>query len=123
MGRVRDTVTIGVPGPSLRLKIPRNATVVVEVKPAPVEHTVAGVPVILRHLGRGLRASAAPGAITVKARGPADLVTALEAGRVPAFVDLSGLRKGRYNLPVRIDATAGFVITHIDPSAVSVMIR
>ena len=123
MGRVRDTVTIGVPGPSLRLKIPRNATVVVEVKPAPVDHTVGGVPVILRHLGKGLRAAAAPGAVSVRARGPADIVTTLEGRRVPALVDLSGLKKGRYNLTVRIDATSGFGITDIDPAAVRVTIR
>ena len=35
MGRVRDTVTIGVPESSVRLKVPRNAVVVVDVKPGP----------------------------------------------------------------------------------------
>jgi hypothetical protein len=123
MGRVRDTVTIGVPESSVRLKVPRNATVVVEVKPAPVERTVRGVPVILRHLGRGLRAAAAPANVTVTARGPADLVTAIDGARVPAFVDLSGLKKGRYNLPVRIDAASGFSVVGIDPAAVRISIK
>jgi YbbR domain-containing protein len=123
MGRVRDTVTIGVPESSVRLKVPRNAVVVVEVNPAPVEHTVRGVPLILRHLGRGLRAAVTPPAVAVNARGPADVVTTLDGDRVPAFIDLSGLRKGRYNLPVRIDSTSGFSIIDIDPAAVKVTIR
>jgi YbbR domain-containing protein len=123
MGRVRDTVTIGVPESTVRLKVPRNAIVVVEVNPAPVQHTIRGVPIILRHLRRGLRATVVPPAVAVRARGAADVVTGLAADRVPAFVDLSGLKRGRYNLPVRIDATAGFSITATDPSAVQVNIK
>jgi YbbR domain-containing protein len=123
MGRVRDTVTIGVPESSVRLKVPRNAIVVVEVNPAPVHHTIRGVPIILRHLRRGLRASVVPPAVAVSARGAAGVVTGLAAERVPVFVDLNGLRRGRYNLPVRIDATAGFSITGTDPAAVQVTIK
>jgi YbbR domain-containing protein len=123
MGRVRDTVTIGVPESNVRLKFPRNAIVVVEVRPAPVHHTVRGVPIILRHLDRGLKAAAVPASVTVRARGAADLVTILEAMKVPAYVDLGGLRRGRYNLPVRIDATSGYSIIAIDPEAVQVSIK
>ena len=123
MGRVRDTVTIGVPESSVRLKFPRSAVVIVEVKAAPVEHTVRGVPVILRHLGTGLRATVAPAAVTVNARGTAEVVRTLQGDRVPAFVELTGLRKGRYNLPVRVDATSGFSVIDVDPAAVMVTIR
>jgi YbbR domain-containing protein len=123
MGRVRDTVTIGVPDSSVRLKLPRNAIVVVEIRPAPVQHTVRGVPVILRHLDRGLKAAAVPASVTVRARGAADVVTTLEAVKVPAYVDLGGLRRGRYNLPVRIDATSGYTILGIDPPTIQVSIR
>jgi YbbR domain-containing protein len=123
MGRVRDTVTIGVPESSVRLKVPRNAVVIVEVNPAPMQHTIRGVPINLRHLGRGLRADAAPSAVAVRARGAADVVKGLSAERVPAFVDLSGLRRGRYNLPVRIDPTAGFSIAGTEPSTVQVTIK
>ncbi len=123
MGRVRDTVTIGVAESSVRLKIPRNAVVVVDVNPAPVHYTVRGVPIILRHLGRGLRAAVVPPEVAVRARGAADVVRGVTAEHVPAFVDLSGLKPGRYNLPVRIDATAGFSIAATDPAAVRVTIR
>ncbi len=123
MGRVRDTVTIGVPESSVRLRVAQNAVVVVEVKPAPVQHALASVPVILRRLGHGLQASARPSSVTVNARGPSDVITRLGPDRVPAFVDLGGLRRGRYNLPVRIDATNGFSIVGIDPAAVQVTIR
>jgi YbbR domain-containing protein len=123
MGRVRDTVTIGVAESSVRLKIPTNAVVVVDVNPAPVHHTIRGVPILLRHLKRGLRATVVPSEVVVRARGAAGVVTRLAAERVPAFVDLNGLNRGRYNLPVRTDATAGFSITATDPAAVQVTIK
>ena len=123
MGRVRDTVTIGVAESSVRLKIPTNAVVVVDVNPAPVHHTIRGVPILLRHLERGLRATVVPSEVVVRARGAVGVVTRLAAERVPAFVDLNGLNRGRYNLPVRIDATAGFSITATDPAAVQVTIK
>ena len=123
MGRVRDTVTIGVAESSVRLKIPTNAVVVVDVNPAPVHHTIRGVPILLRHLKRGLRATVVPSEVVVRARGAAGVVTGLAAERVPAFIDLNGLNRGRYNLPVRIDATAGFSITATDPAAVQVTIK
>jgi YbbR domain-containing protein len=123
MGRVRDTVTIGVAESSVRLKIPTNAVVVVDVNPAPVHHTIRGVPILLRHLKRGLRATVVPSEVVVRARGAAGVVTGLAADRVPAFIDLNGLNRGRYNLPVRIDATAGFSITATDPAAVQVTIK
>jgi YbbR domain-containing protein len=123
MGRVRDTVTIGVPDSTVRLKSPRNAIVVVEIKAAPIARTVKGVAVVLRHLARGAKASVAPTAVTVTATGPPDVVAGLVPDRVPAFVDLTGFRRGRYNLPVRIDATGDFSITGIDPSSVKVIIR
>ena len=123
MGRVRDTVTIGVAESSVRLKIPTNAVVVVDVNPAPVHHTIRGVPILLRHLKSGLRATVVPSEVVVRARGAAGVVTGLAAERVPAFIDLNGLNRGRYNLPVRTDATAGFSITATDPAAVQVTIK
>jgi YbbR domain-containing protein len=123
MGRVRDTVTIGVPDSTVRLKSPGNAVVVVEIKAAPIARTVRAVAVIPRHLTRGAKASVAPTAVTVTATGPPDVVAELAPDRVPAFVDLTGLRRGRYNLPVRIDATGAFSITGIDPPSVKVTIR
>ena len=123
MGRVRDTVTIGVNESRVRLQVPRNAVVTVEIERATIDRAVRGVPLILRHLARGLRAEAAPRAVTVHARGHADVVSELDAARVPAFVDLTGLRRGRYNLPVRIDATSGFTVVSVEPSTVQIRIR
>ena len=57
--RVRDVVTVGVSDSAVRLVQPQNATVLVEVVPAPVERELAGVPVRWRNLGTGL---ARPGA-------------------------------------------------------------
>lgn len=49
--RVRDVVTIGIADSAVRLVQPQNATVVVEVLPAPVERDLPGLPVRWRNLG------------------------------------------------------------------------
>jgi YbbR domain-containing protein len=123
MGRVRDTVTIGVPDSSVRLKIPQSALVTVEIAVAPVDRVLSGVPVDLRHVARGLKAAAQPGMVAVRARGPAETVRALRADHVPAYVDLSGLQRGRYNLTVRVEPTGGFTPAEIHPATVQVIIR
>ena len=56
---VRDVVTVGVTDSAVRLVQPQNATVIVEVLPAPVERELPGVPVRWRNLGAGLRAAGA----------------------------------------------------------------
>ena len=58
--RVRDIVTVGISDSAVRLVQPQNATVLVEVLPAPVERELAGVPVRWRNLGAGLRAQVQP---------------------------------------------------------------
>ena len=55
--RVRDVVTVGIADSSVRLAQPQNATVTVEIVPAPVERELADVPVRWRNLGPGLRAA------------------------------------------------------------------
>lgn len=122
-GRVQTLVTIGVPDPMLRLQTPSAAEVTVEIVLAPVERTLHEVPVRGRAGGPARPASLEPDAITVGVRGPRDLVRALEAGAVEAFIDVSGLEPGRYNLPVTVESNADIGVTRIDPSRVSVTLR
>lgn len=121
--RVRDTVTIGLPESSARLRVPGNAVVTVDILPAPIERILPQVPVALRQAGRGLRVEANPRYVTVTARGPGNLVRQLSSQAVPAYVDLSGLQRGQYNLPVRFDTTADYTIRDSDPDTVHVTIR
>jgi YbbR domain-containing protein len=121
--RVRDTVTIGLPEATARLRSPQNAVVTVDILPAPIERMVSQVPVVLRGGGRGGRTTAAPKQVTVTARGPGNVVRNLAPQAIPAYVDLTGLERGRYNLPVRFDPTGDYTITAVEPRHVRVTIH
>ena len=121
--RVQALVTVGVADPVLRLQTPSSAEVTVEIVPAPIERTLPELPVLPREVATGQRASVEPGAITVSVRGPQEMVDALDAGAVEAFIDLAGLGPGRYNLPVTVESSADIGVTHIDPPRVLVTLR
>lgn len=121
--RVRDVVTIGIADSAVRMVQPQNATVVVEVLPAPVERDLPGLPVRWRNLGAGLRAQVQPSLTRLTARGRREALASLSAGEIDAFVDLAGLGPGRYNLRVQVDPSQTFRITAIAPAVVNVTIR
>jgi YbbR domain-containing protein len=121
--RVRDVVTIGVTDSSVRLVEPQSATVVVEILPAPVERDVAGVPVRFRNPGAGLSARIVPEVVEVRVRGPRDVLAKLTADSIDAFVDLTGLGQGRYNLRVQVDPSQDFGADAVTPTVVSVTIK
>jgi YbbR domain-containing protein len=121
--RVRDVVTIGVPDPVARLRIPRSAVVTVEVVPAPTERTVSGVPVVVRGSVRGLRTRVIPSEVAVRVRGPGPTVRELKPHQVPVFVDATGRRPGTYNLSVQTEPGGLASIVSIQPETVRVIIR
>lgn len=121
--RFNDQVTVGITDSAVRLVQAQNARVTVEILPAPVEHEFAGVPVRMRNLGQGLRASAQPTLARVTVRGRREALNDLRAGSIDAFVDLAGLGPGRYNLRVQVDPSQTFGISSIDPAVVDVTIK
>jgi YbbR domain-containing protein len=121
--RVRDVVTVGITDSSVRLVQPQNATVVVDVLPAPVPRDLGGVPVRWRNLAAGLTAQVAPTLTKVSVRGKREAVSDLRPGTIDAFVDLAGLGPGRYNLRVQVDPSPTFGVSAIDPAVVDVTIR
>jgi hypothetical protein len=42
---------------------------------------------------------------------------------VPAWIDVSGLERGRYNLPVHFDSTGDYSISGVEPTHVTVRIQ
>jgi len=120
---VRDTVTVGLPDSTARLRNPRSAVITIEILPAPVERLIEGVPVALRNVREGLQGTAAPARVAVLVRGPGDLVKALEPGGLSPFADLSGLGRGRYNLPVRCEPGGNLTVLEITPSTIDVRLR
>lgn len=121
--RVRDIVTIGVTDSSVRLVEPQSATVVVDILPAPVDRDVAGVPVRFRNPGAGLSARIVPEVVEVRVRGQRDVLAKLTADSIDAFVDLTGLGQGRYNLRVQVDPSQDFGADVVTPTVVSVTIK
>jgi YbbR domain-containing protein len=122
-GPVSDTVTVGVSDASVRLREPLSARVQVDVVPAPIERAIARVPVHLRNVTAGLRATAVPATVRVTVRGSREALAALSGDAVGAFVDLAGLGPGRYNLRVRIDPASSFGVVRIDPQTADVGVR
>ena len=120
---VVQTVTVGVADSALRLRQPTSAEVRVEIVPAPIERTLPEVTVGMRNLPEGTRATSNPAVIRVSVRGSREAIAALDPADVRAFVDLAGLRPGRYNLPVRIEPSRDFGVSGFEPSVVEIVIR
>ncbi|MEW6320057.1 MAG: CdaR family protein [Acidobacteriota bacterium] len=119
---IRETVTVGVADPSLRLRSPQSAVVTVAIAAASFERTIRGVGVRARNLGAGLRAEARPSQVAVTLRGGEGRLAAVTAADVDLFVDLAGLRPGEYTLPVRTAPLDHFAVSAVTPATVIVRI-
>ena len=119
---VIETVTVGLLDPALRLKNPRQATVTVQIVPAPLERLLRDRPVHLRNLGQNLTAQALPGTVDVQVRGSRATLERVAPDDVAAYIDLAGLGSGQYTLTVHADATGDAGVTRIAPAAVQVRI-
>jgi YbbR domain-containing protein len=117
---VVEMVSVGVSDPSVRLKSTEPVRVTVTVRPAPLQWAVQGVPV--KVLNANGRATVSPTAVTIHVRGPRDAMGA-DAGSFDASVDVTGLKPGDYELPVRIAIPPRVGWTRIEPANVRVRIR
>jgi YbbR domain-containing protein len=118
-----DTVTVGVGDSAVRLREAVNAVVKIDIVPAPVERVVTGVPVRLRNVTTGLRASVASETVRVTIRGGKETLDAIASEGIEVFVDLAGLGPGRYNLRVRAEPAEAYGVVRIDPAVARVAIR
>jgi YbbR domain-containing protein len=119
---VTEAVVLGLMDPALRLKNARQATVTVQIVPAPQERIVRSRPVHLRNLGPALSAQAVPAAVDVTLRGRRDALNHVDADDIVAFVDLAGIGPGQYELTVYADSSPEAGVTRIEPMSVQVRI-
>jgi len=119
---VKDTVSLGLLDPSLRLKAVRSAVVTVQVVPAPLERTLRNRPVHLRNLAATLEAQAVPAAVELTLRGNRDALNRVDPDDIGAFVNLAGLGPGQYSLTVHADSSPDVGITRVEPASVQVLI-
>jgi len=120
--RVRETVTIGVLDPALRVKNAKTAVVTVQMEPAPAERVLHNRPVHLRNVGGNLVAQASPATVNVTLRGSRDGLARIAGDEVSAYVDVAGLGAGQYTLDVHVDVEQDAGVTNIDPTSVQVHI-
>jgi YbbR domain-containing protein len=120
---VRESVTIGMPNSSARLKSNRNARVFVQIAATRTDRTMANVPIRMFHLREGRAARSTPSAVVVTVRGQEEVLRRLTVATIEASVDLSGLGPGRYDLSVTVAPSRAFSIVRIDPAQVQVTIR
>lgn len=121
---VRETVTIGVLDPALRLTGAKSTTVTVAIQLAPLERTLRGRPIHRRNLGAMLDAQVEPAAVDVMLRGSREALARLDPDDIVAYVDLTDVGAGAYAaLPVHIDAPERVGVVRIAPESVQVNVR
>ena len=102
---VRETVTVGVLDPTLRLKTSRTAMVDGPDPAGAARAHVHGRPVHLRNLAPNLvRAVQCRRSSRSACAAPAKALNRVGADDVSAFVDLAGLGAGEYSLPVHAES-------------------
>lgn len=119
---VRESVTIGVPDPAVRLRNPQSAVVNVNVAAAPIERRFRGVPVTTRSARRST-ARVTPARVTLVVRGSREVIESVDASAFEASVDLEGLGQGQFQLPVRVTPPQHLTVTRVEPSQVQVRIQ
>ncbi len=122
-GVVNETVTIGVPDSSVRLKSPAVTRVSVEVRPSDVDFVIEAAPVSVRGATAGAAVEVVPRTVRVSARGPGLGSDRVPMAEVRTFVDVTRVAQGRYSLPVQVDAPPAVTVLRIDPPSVRVRIR
>jgi len=122
-GPVREAVTMGVTAPGLRLKTPGKATVIVNIRPLPIEREIHDVPVRLRNLSSRLTGSLTPASVTIEVKGPRAIVETLSSEALAASVDLAGRGPGRYNLQVHVEQPQSVEILRVEPATIVARIR
>jgi YbbR domain-containing protein len=118
---ITQSVIVGLPSASLRLRTPGRASITVQIMPGPRERTVRGRPVQLRNLSRTLTAYAVPAVVDVVLRGREGLER-MAIDQLVTFADLSRLGQGKYSITVQATAPPDAGIVQIVPAVVEVTI-
>jgi hypothetical protein len=117
---VRESVTIGVSDPAVRLSRPQSAIVTVNVAAAPVERRFSGVSVTAK--GGNATPRLRPAQVSLIVRGAREVLEATKASAFEAVVDLEGLGQGQFQLPVRVTPPQRLTIVRVEPPQVQVRI-
>jgi YbbR domain-containing protein len=120
---VQSTVIVGVADEGVRVKSAKTAVVSVAIVPAPAQRLLTGVAVRARNLEPGLRVTITPPTVRVRVRGTEQAIARIGAASIVAYVDLGGIGRGDYGLPVRLEPTASVGVDQLDPTIVSIHVE
>ena len=120
---VRSSVVVGVADEGVRLKSVKTTVVSVAIVPAPEERQFTSVPVRARNLASGLSATITPPVVRVRVRGTKEVITKIRDSSIVAYVDLEGIARGDYGLPVRLERAANVGIDQLDPMIVNIHVK
>jgi YbbR domain-containing protein len=120
---VRSSVVAGVADEGVRLKNARTVTLSVAIVPAPEERVLSAVAVRVRNLATGLTVTITPPLVKVRVRGTKEAITKIRDTSIVAYVDLEGIGRGDYGLPIRLEPTANVGVDHLDPTIVSIHVE
>jgi YbbR domain-containing protein len=120
---VRLSVPVGVADEGVRLAGNRTAIVSVRIVPAPEERQLSYVRVRSRNLANDLSANITPPTVKLRVRGTREAVNKIRDSSVVAYVDLQGITKGDYRLPVRVESIADVSLDQLDPTIVQIRIE
>ncbi len=95
----------------------------VAIVPAPEERQLSGVPVRMRNLAAGLTATVTPPTVKVRVRGTKEAIEKIRDTSIVAYVDLGGIGRGDYGLPVRLEPTPDVGVDQLDPTIVSIHVE
>ena len=121
---VRSSVIVGVADEGVRLKSAKTAVVSVAIMPAPEERQLSGVAVrAAKSVRRSSSVTITPPAVKVRVRGTKEAIAKIREASIVAYVDLEGIGRGDYGLPVRLEPTAGVGVDQLDPTIVSIHVE
>ena len=120
---VKSSVVVGVADEGVRLTNARTAVISVAIVPAPEERVLSSVAVRARNLATGLTARITPPFVKVRVRGTKEALAKIRDTSIVAYVDLEGIGRGDYGLPVRLEPTADVGVDQLDPTIVSIHVE
>jgi hypothetical protein len=119
---VRETVTVGVADPSVRLRNPTIATVTVQIAPGTATRTVKNVPVAIANARIGTRVRLLTPTIDVGLKGTEQAMDDISLASIHAQADVAGLGAGEHVVEVKVLVPEGVSVESIQPPAVRVRI-
>ena len=119
---VTQSVKVGIADAALRLREPTSARVVVKIEPAG-EQIFAAARVTVRNLGQGLKAQVEPAVVSVLLRGAQSVLKRLKPDAAAPYVDVTGLGRGRHEVPVFLDSVGTLTAATARPPSVTVIIN